>query len=156
LPSGALHWTIRYTGLVTNGGDYARDILLKQNYIYATGFSKKIINSEPDAVTLKYNQVLGISPSLNELPSNFTLYQNYPNPFNNTTIIIYLLPIKNFISLRIYNSTGQLIKNIVNGLQQAGTYSIALNMEGLTSGVYLCRLSAGNSFSDTKKLIFIK
>jgi len=156
LPLGTLHWTIRYTGLVTNGGDYARDVLLHQSHIYATGFSRKTVNTEPDAVTLKYDQVLGINYVSNESPSNFLLSQNYPNPFNSTTIISYSLPVESYVELQIYNSLGQHVKDLVNNVQEASNYSIAVNFETYPSGVYFCKFTADNNYSKKLKLLYVK
>ncbi len=43
------------------------------------------------------------------LPSDFSLSQNYPNPFNSQSVISFSLPQKERVSLRIYNSLGQLV-----------------------------------------------
>ncbi|HXG37757.1 MAG TPA: T9SS type A sorting domain-containing protein [Bacteroidota bacterium] len=91
-------------------------------------------------------------------PKNFALLQNYPNPFNPSTVIRYALPgvgTSHDVSLRIYNLHGQEVARLVDGVQQAGEHRVVWRPEGLPSGVYLYRLSAGNTV-ETKKLILLK
>ena len=47
------------------------------------------------------------------VPSTFALNQNYPNPFNPSTTIEFSLPIRSDYSLKIYNVTGQHVKEFV-------------------------------------------
>lgn len=156
-PTGIQQWVATYTGLFTNGGDGANDILIDTSLnVYVTGNSKKQTNNGYVAVTIKYNQPLGILPNNNQLPEEFMLYQNYPNPFNPVTIISYQLPKTSEVKLSIYNILGAEVKTLVNCKQEAGTYSIALNMDNYASGIYFYILKAGNDFIETKKLILIK
>lgn len=94
----------------------------------------------------------------NNLPTTFELYQNYPNPFNPSTVIRYSLPgvgTWHDVSLRIYNLHGQEVVRLVGGVQEAGEHRVIWRPEGLPSGVYLYRLSSGNTV-ETKKLILLK
>jgi len=88
-------------------------------------------------------------------PANFKLEQNYPNPFNPSTVIRYSIPQNSNVSLKIYNSLGQLVTELVNEEQNAGTYNVTFNAGNLTSGIYFYRLTAGN-FTQTNKLILMK
>ncbi|MGD0338262.1 MAG: ice-binding family protein [Bacteroidota bacterium] len=96
----------------------------------------------------------------NELsPQEFSLFQNYPNPFNPSTRIQYSLGKAAQVSLKVYNLLGHEVATLVNGRQEAGSYTVPFNTNkgtlGLSSGVYFYRLEAG-SFVSTKKLILIK
>ena len=88
-------------------------------------------------------------------PSNFDLEQNYPNPFNPTTVISYKLPVSSNISLKVYDLIGQEITTLFEGFRQAGNYSTTFNAKGLSSGIYLYRLDAGN-FEFTKKALLLR
>jgi beta-xylosidase len=88
-------------------------------------------------------------------PRKYDLEQNYPNPFNPTTMITYQLPVASMVSLKVYNLLGQEIATLYNGFHQAGDYTATFNAEGLSSGVYLYRLKAGNYIS-TKKALLLK
>lgn len=93
-------------------------------------------------------------------PKQFTLNQNYPNPFNPTTKISYYIPNKDFVSLKIYNVNGQLVRTLVDGNQAAGSYDITWNGRDaygreVSSGVYLYRLVSGK-YNSIKKMIMLK
>jgi len=155
LPTGLQQWVTTYNGF-NNYGDYANDIIIDTSIIYVTGISKNSANTISDAVTIKYNQPIGIISNVNELPKQFKLYQNYPNPFNAETVISYALPRGAIVELNIYNALGQLVKRLVNGEQQSSYYSIILNTQDLASGVYFYSLMADNMLIETKKLILLK
>ncbi|HPI72321.1 MAG TPA: FG-GAP-like repeat-containing protein [bacterium] len=84
-----------------------------------------------------------------QLPSHLTLHGNFPNPFNAGTTISYDLPVSGWVDATIYNLQGQIIRRLVSGLQSAGFHTIHWNGrqdsgEEAASGVYLCRISAGD------------
>lgn len=89
-------------------------------------------------------------------PTNFELFQNYPNPFNPETRISFSLPVKEFVTLSVYNVNGELVqKPIDNKELNAGSHSIIFDSKGLSSGVYLYRFYS-NSFSAVKKMTLLK
>ncbi len=98
--------------------------------------------------------------------TEFLLQQNYPNPFNPSTKIKYSISKSSFITLKIYNISGQEIETLTNRMHPAGEYEITWLPKNLPSGVYLYKIQAaanrenvGQSkqlFSETKKLIFQK
>jgi hypothetical protein len=86
----------------------------------------------------------------------------YPNPFNPKTTIAYSIRERGAVALRIYSVSGRLVRTLVNGVQtpRAGGYAVewdGRNNAGaaVASGVYLCRLTAGN-FSETRKLVLLR
>ncbi len=83
-----------------------------------------------------------------EVPEAITLQPNFPNPFNPTTTIRYSLKEAAQVRLTIYNSLGQQVKTLVDGVQPAGLQSVswdATNASGqvVAAGVYIYRLAAG-------------
>nr|HPN39760.1 C25 family cysteine peptidase [Melioribacteraceae bacterium] len=88
-------------------------------------------------------------------PQTFSLEQNFPNPFNPSTTIRFGLPTKSNVSLKIFNSLGQLVDEIINGNYEAGYYSIQFNASHLSSGIYYYRLET-EEFSQIKKMALIK
>jgi hypothetical protein len=80
----------------------------------------------------------------NNFPKNFRLNQNYPNPFNPSTLIKYQLPERGLVILKIFNSLGQEVAELVNETKPAGTYEVDFNATDLTSGVYIYQLKAGD------------
>ncbi|MCZ7614442.1 MAG: T9SS type A sorting domain-containing protein [Ignavibacteriaceae bacterium] len=88
-------------------------------------------------------------------PTEMILYQNYPNPFNSSTVISYSITFEENISIKIYNSLGELIKTITNGLVRSGIHTVNLSSDDLPSGVYIYKLQTETKFL-TKKLLIIK
>ncbi len=91
------------------------------------------------------------------LPASYVLEQNYPNPFNPGTIISYELPRESFVVLKIFNTLGEEIATLTNGLRPSGRYSVPFPSSGevLPSGVYFYRIQAGE-FISQRKMILIK
>lgn len=89
------------------------------------------------------------------IAEKFELMQNYPNPFNPTTTISFSIPSSTFTSLKVFDTLGNEVAILVNEEKPAGTYEVEFNADGLTSGVYMYSLHAGN-FIATKKLLLMK
>ncbi|KXK43973.1 MAG: peptidase S8/S53 subtilisin kexin sedolisin, partial [Chlorobi bacterium OLB5] len=82
--------------------------------------------------------------------------QNYPNPFNPITNIEFSIAKTNDVSLIIYNSIGQQVATLVNQQLSPGTYKYDFNASGLPSGSYYYRLTAGDDYVKTNKMILVK
>lgn len=93
---------------------------------------------------------ISAGPNKEEKYFDYKLNQNYPNPFNPTTNISYSLAKKEFVSLKVFNSLGQEVSNLVNGFQNEGRYNVQFNSESFPSGIYFYTLKTGN-FTSTKK-----
>jgi hypothetical protein len=101
----------------------------------------------------KYSPVVLVD---NIIPENYSVSQNFPNPFNPSTIIKYQIPQNSFVSLKVYNSLGQEVAALVNGMVSAGSYEVQLHSSDLSSGVYYYVIKAGENFVQTKKMILMK
>ena len=95
------------------------------------------------------------SEIVESLPQTYKLNQNYPNPFNPTTTISYELPENSNVTLQVYDMTGRQVATLVNGTVQAGSHRISFDASGLSSGIYLYRLTAGSSVI-SRKLTVLK
>lgn len=89
------------------------------------------------------------------LPDGFALAQNYPNPFNPSTTIRYALPEATEVRLTVYDALGREVKRLVDGLQVAGEHEVVFEGQGLPSGVYVYRLTAG-SVTQTRRMVLMK
>jgi len=89
------------------------------------------------------------------IPMEFSLEQNYPNPFNPGTTIKYTLPSTQYITLKVYNSLGEIVKVLVDEIKDRGVHYYDFNPEGLSSGIYFYRI-LGKDFTETKKMLMIK
>lgn len=89
-------------------------------------------------------------------PPGFALEQNYPNPFNSTTTIRYDLPTNAKVRLILYNTLGQNVAILIDGIQEAGFRSMTWDATGVASGVYFYRLDAASSVDPNTSLSVMK
>ncbi|MGH1362080.1 MAG: T9SS type A sorting domain-containing protein [Calditrichia bacterium] len=85
----------------------------------------------------------------------YQLDQNYPNPFNPSTTIRFRIPEAETVQLTLYDMSGRIVSNLVNGNLPAGEHQLTFEAAGLASGVYTYRLKAGN-YLKTKRMILLK
>ncbi|MBZ0203618.1 MAG: T9SS type A sorting domain-containing protein [Ignavibacteria bacterium] len=102
-----------------------------------------------------FGNTTGIININNEIPSGFDLQQNYPNPFNPSTAIRYMIHDPGEVNITVYDILGNLVAELVNEKQIAGTYEVSFNPASLASGIYFYRLSSG-SYTKTMKMSFVK
>ncbi|MEW6027788.1 MAG: T9SS type A sorting domain-containing protein, partial [Planctomycetota bacterium] len=84
----------------------------------------------------------------------------YPNPFNNRTTVDYQIPKTGMVTLKVYNISGQVIKVLVNSIQQGGSHSAKWDGKDdqgreISSGIYFTRLTTDNS-TRTNKITLIR
>jgi len=96
----------------------------------------------------------------NGIPDEYDLRQNYPNPFNPVTKINLSLPLPGFVSLKIYNIKGELIRTLIAGNMEAGRHGVLwdgtdADGDGVASGIYIYRVKTGN-FSESRKMILLR
>ena len=132
---------------------------ISHNYTYsdknlsAGTYTYRLIQTDVSGSTRIYN--LDGEVTITK-PTNFEISQNYPNPFNPSTIITYQIPENSDVSLKIYNSIGKEVAQLVNGSVAAGVHEVSFNAAHLSSGVYYYVIRAGNNFVQTRKMILMK
>ena len=94
------------------------------------------------------------------IPNEYSLFQNFPNPFNPNTTIRYSISSPEFVSIKISDVSGQLVKEINKEHNQAGVFEViwdGTNNLGdrVSSGAYFYQLSV-NNLSEAKKMILLK
>ena len=142
--------TIFADSSLTVSGTYFYWVKALDTYGNESGFS----NADSMSIT-----IVGIKDIQESILNDFALYQNYPNPFNPETTIRYTVRAQDLVpqrvELSIYNTLGQKVATLVNKKQPAGSYQVKWNASGLSSGVYLYHLQAGEHVQ-TKKMILMK
>ena len=128
-------------------------------------FGNEIVHGNGQTTINQYsisiNETLGKIKSPDKiLTSYYKLNDNYPNPFNPKTNITYRLQIDCLVSITIYDILGNVIRQLVNEVQNPGYKSViwdATNDKGnpVSASVYLYSIEAGN-FRQTKKMILLK
>ncbi|NQV42505.1 MAG: T9SS type A sorting domain-containing protein [Candidatus Marinimicrobia bacterium] len=88
-------------------------------------------------------------------PREFALHQNFPNPFNPSTSIRYELPRSSDIQILVYNTLGQEVTSLYQGMQTAGNHELLFTPQGLSSGIYFVILRVGKE-QLKQKILLIK
>ena len=96
-----------------------------------------------------------VEEDVKPLPTDYQLQQNYPNPFNPTTTIEFALPKQSDVKLVVYDASGRVVEELVNGNYQAGYHKVVFDASKLASGVYICKILAGEHV-DVKKMLLMK
>jgi hypothetical protein len=89
------------------------------------------------------------------IPDKFFVEQNYPNPFNPKTRINFSLPVSSSVSIKLFNSIGELVKEERLGYLERGNHFYDLDGSKLSSGIFFYQLNA-NEKSITKKCVLLK
>jgi photosystem II stability/assembly factor-like uncharacterized protein len=146
-------WTAMNSGLSDTTAVYALTVL--GTNIFA-GTDQNIVYRRPIA-----EMTTSVRAAPDRVPTNFVLEQNYPNPFNPSTTIRYGLPVRSTVRLRVFNMLGQVVGELVNGEQRAGSQSVTWNAN-LASGIYFYRIEVtavgdpSQHFEQVNKLVFLK
>lgn len=98
----------------------------------------------------KYYELTSVQADHNTIPDGFVLVQNYPNPFNPSTTIKFGVPEGSNVTLKIFNTLGEQVAEVVNEYLDAGTYTYNYNASQLPSGIYVYTLQAGNQILSNK------
>jgi len=95
--------------------------------------------------------------------SRFALGKAVPNPTTGDTRIDYALPVNGQVNVGIYNTTGQLVRELVKGSVLAGHWAVTWNGtdgsgQKVPGGVYFYKLvvNGGQAFNATKKVVLLK
>ena len=94
------------------------------------------------AVTSQVTEDLGsqkLTQDVRTINKAIRLYQ-----LNGGAMIAYTVPRSETVEISLYNLAGQLVRRLVKEARAPGDYVAQLSGEGLASGVYLVRMSAGD------------
>ncbi|MCB0724054.1 MAG: carboxypeptidase regulatory-like domain-containing protein [Ignavibacteriae bacterium] len=150
LPAGTYQLIVNRLGYTTQ---------VKNNVVLSSGQQLLDVNF---TLTISDGGSVNISGNTTIIPEGYSLLQNYPNPFNPVSKIKFELPEKGIVNLKVYNTAGQLVSELLNGqVLNAGIYSAEFDGGNLASGVYFYRLevtseNGAKEFSGSKKMILIK
>ena len=87
--------------------------------------------------------------------TTMALEQNFPNPFNPSTVIGYQVPVRQHVTLTVFDAIGRTVATLLNEEKSAGRYTAVFNAAGLSNGVYFARLTAG-SRTITQRMLLVK
>jgi hypothetical protein len=146
-------------------GDLCRQVDLRDEheYVFYLG-ERKLMEREEDA---RFAVLVG-SPEFVEgydglpgLPSRTVLHKSRPNPFKSSTIIRYELARSGWLSLKIYDVNGALVRVLYDGVREPGRYEMDWDgrndrHEAVSSGLYFCRLKTSGDKTHAIKMLAIK
>ena len=121
------------------------------------------IHATPPEITVTVGGGAPAAPAL--YPDETALLHNYPNPFNPETWIPYQLAEPADVRIRIYATSGVLVRTLALGYQPAGIYQYRSRAaywdgknavgESVASGIYFYTLTVGD-FTATRKMLIRK
>ncbi len=109
-----------------------------------------------DEIRSLYSATRIYGPLTESIPNQFFLYQNYPNPFNPLTKISFDLPTRQFISLQVYNSLGQMIVTLIESNMPAGHHTCVFDAGDIAAGIYYYQLKGEYIPRQTRKMLLLK
>jgi hypothetical protein len=143
--NGGTSWSSFSTGLMYTE---IRSLLLSGQYLFTRTATGGIWRRPLSKVTA----VKDVSVVM---PVGWSFAQNYPNPFKPSTTILFTIPARSFVTLKVFDMMGRDVVTLVQGELAAGLHTRVLSSEYLSSGVYCYRMQAG-AISETKKFIILR
>ncbi len=86
---------------------------------------------------------------------SFSISGCYPNPFNPTTVISFQLPVASLVKLDVFDVNGRNVGARLPRPYMTGQHQITFDGSGLSSGIYIYRLTAGN-YTASGKILLLK
>ncbi len=156
IPAGFLGYKIYRDNaeIATTDSTSYTDILSKE--LTTADYHVTAFYEDPTGESAPSNVVTVTITSIEDnVPYETALSQNYPNPFNPETNIKFTIASDTKVSLKIFNTSGQLVAVPVDRFMKRGSYNINMNASKLSGGVYIYKLEAdGKEFS--KKMTVVK
>ncbi|GBE29516.1 MAG TPA: T9SS type A sorting domain-containing protein [Bacteroidetes bacterium] len=124
-----------------------RKLALDWPYLYGTNGQE---------ITVYLLGVTDVKDVSSNLPSEFAVGLAYPNPFNPTTTITVSLPQSAELTVAVFNTLGQRVAELANGLIAAGTHQFTFDGSSLASGVYLVQATVPGELNAVQKILLMK
>jgi hypothetical protein len=94
-------------------------------------------------------------PATERYPQAYHLSQNVPNPFATYTTITFAMPRTGFVTVRLYDASGRVVRSMVEEVRSAGFHSLTIDAETLLPGIYFIKLQTPET-TLSRKCIVIK
>jgi hypothetical protein len=119
--------------------EFGETISFNSNMVVGNGFNTFSLSRE---VSDLHHMAYGISEA-------------YPNPFNPVTSFKFSIPEDGNVQVAVYDVSGRMVAELVNGYHSANTYPVVWDAKELSSGVYMVNMIAGD-YSTIQKVMLIK
>jgi hypothetical protein len=158
LKSPADSTKIGHTGKYTYVPRVGRWMCIQGPVSYTYGNYRIEPRTDADIDTV-WGCVGSVDPGTQPKPPAFALEQNSPNPFNPVTSIFFSIPEKADVDLYVYDISGRVVKRLVDGVSmEPGRHKATWDGRNdagraVSSGVYFCKLLAGDKVAQMKMVI---
>ena len=125
----------------------AQTCVLKDDYLYVSDWNALLIFQSSLISDVKEKEIF--------MPTEFKLEQNYPNPFNPLTEIKYTISKPSQVTLKVFNINGKEVTTLVDSRKQEGKHTVRWDASGFSSGLYLCKMTAGD-YTQVKRMLYLK
>ncbi len=82
-------------------------------------------------------------------------FSNFPNPFRTATNVNFTLTENSFVKLTVYNINGKIEAILINEELRAGSHKINWIAEGISGGIYICKLQSGDR-NRIRKMVLLR
>lgn len=123
-----------------------RDFSLYQDFVHPNARGNRLISF---VIFDTINKIIA------ERFLKFVLTQNYPNPAKDFTSIDLVLPVADFVELKLYNIQGKPMRTILNEYLNTGKHTVQLDLSRYPPGVYIYRLFVKSSLRVVSKKLII-
>ncbi len=150
--------TITHYTPVPGTGNYSTPANLTtwcQGTAMPSGFTSKYASNTlaPNVTTYRLSaDAAAVPASPQEIGASLSVY---PNPFTNSTTIKYSVPAAGNVELGLYDIMGNKVKDLQNGFQSSGDYTLNFLSGNLEDGVYLLRINS-EEYTNTEKIVIVK
>lgn len=131
----------------TNGVVYGCEYSIAESYQEITSIERSVNQSQ--------QKIAGEWEDNRPEPTSRLLINAYPNPFNSITTVGYFLSEPSVVIIDVYNVLGQKIDMLVNQHMSGGYYEVAWDAQDVPSGIYFCRIQAGE-YTETRKMLLLR
>jgi photosystem II stability/assembly factor-like uncharacterized protein len=95
------------------------------------------------------------SGGINEIHKSVSNAHTYPNPCIDNAVLSYQLSENSFVNIKLFDIAGKEISTLTNEQKAKGDYRLKIDASNLKSGIYFCKIQAGQ-YSESTKLTIIK
>lgn len=119
-----------------------------EGVIYAATYGRGLFRCE----TYRQNSGTGVPET--PVVATESKVSMYPNPVRDNAKVCFELNSDAMVSYQVYDMSGRMVKSETLGNYTEGKYEENVNVDGLSKGAYVLRLSAGSLTSSVKFMVF--
>ncbi len=116
-------------------------------------YTSEVPETSRPKLTIEYTSDSTPVRPVNNIKSTDFALKAYPNPFNPSTMIQYNVVNAEDISVKVYNTSGHEVAELISGYHSEGQHSVKFNADHLSAGLYFVRLNSGLETVTTKVLL---